>query len=91
MVKRVSIILIIFLSPFFLSVDVYAEEDDISDRYSELIENLPNDIADLLPEDIFSLNLDDLGEGVGQLTSWDFIIDRLLDILGLNIKEIIKR
>ena len=90
MVKRVSILLIIFLSLFFLSVDVYAEEDDISDRYSELIENLPNDIADLLPEDIFSLNLDDLGEGVGQLTSWDFIIDRLLDILGLNIKEIIK-
>lgn len=90
MVKRILIILIILLSPSLLSIDVYAEEDDLSDQYSELIESLPDDIADLLPEDIFSLNLEDLGEGVGQLASWDNIINRLLDILGFNIKEIVK-
>ena len=53
-------------------------------------QSLPNDIADMLPEEIFSDNIDEISKGVQQITSWEYISDTVFDILGLNVKSILK-
>ena len=73
------------------SLNVLAQEDsDVPDEYEEMLDSLPDDIADILPEDIFSDNIDDIGNGVSELTSWDYIFDTVFNILGLNIKNLLK-
>ena len=67
-----------------------AEESEIPEEYEEMLDSLPGDIADMLPEEIFSDNIDDILKGVEQITSWEYIFDTAFDILGLNIKSIIK-
>ncbi|MBO5715141.1 MAG: hypothetical protein J6S23_01955 [Clostridia bacterium] len=55
-----------------------------------MLDSIPDDIADLLPEDIFSNNSDDIGSGAQQITNWNFIIDFIFNCIGMNFKTIIK-
>ena len=91
MVRLISLILVC-LFVFISNISVYAssENTEIPDEYKDLIESLPNDIADMLPEEIFSDNIDEISKGVQQITSWEYISDTVFDILGLNVKSILK-
>ena len=81
-------LLLVLLIP---SITAFAEEEsEIPEEYEEMLDSLPGDIADMLPEEIFSDNIDDILKGVEQITSWKYIFDTAFDILGLNIKSIIK-
>ena len=90
MIKKLAIlaIMLIFLSPTIL---VYAEESDsLPDEYEDTLDSIPNDIADLLPDEIFSLNSNDIASGAQKIVNWNYIIDYIFDILGLNLKQIVQ-
>ena len=88
---RIICFCFVLLVVFMPSLNVLAQEDsDVPDEYEEMLDSLPDDIADILPEDIFSDNIDDIGNGVSELTSWDYIFDTVFNILGLNIKNLLK-
>ena len=91
MVRLISFICV-FLFVFLNNISIYAsqENSEIPDVYNDLIESLPDDIAGMLSEEIFSDNIDEISSGVQQITSWDYITDTVFDILGLNIKSILK-
>ena len=89
MVKRVCIIFL-FVLIIFPAFNVFAEEASIPDEYEDLLDSLPSDIADMLPDEIFSNNLDDIAIGANKLTSWDYIFNMVFDVLGLNIKTMLK-
>ena len=81
------VLLCLFASPF----NVFAQEDsDIPDEYDDMLDSLPNDIADMLPDEIFSDDINSIAQGTKELTSWDYIFNTVFDILGLNIKTIVK-
>ena len=81
------VLLCLFASPF----NVFAQEDsDIPDEYDDMLDSLPNDIADMLPDEIFSDDINSIAQGTKELTSWDYIFNTVFDILGLNIKAIVK-
>lgn len=66
------------------------EEGQIPDEYEDLLDSLPGDIANILPDEIFSDNIEDISQGAQKLTSWAYIFDTVFDILGLNIKTVLK-
>ena len=81
------VLLCLFASPF----NVFAQEDsDIPDEYDDMLDSLPNNIADMLPDEIFSDDINSIAQGTKELTSWDYIFNTVFDILGLNIKTIVK-
>lgn len=90
MVKRIVLLLLLF-SIITPSISVYSEEDtSVPAEYKELIDSIPDDIADLLPEDLFSTNSDDIASGATKITNWNFIIEFILNSISIDFKTIIK-
>lgn len=90
MVKRVLIFLL-FFSLIIPSVSIYSTDSNIiPEEYENMIDSIPDDIADLLPEDIFSTNIDDVATGAQKITNWNYIIDYIFNSIGINFKSIIK-
>lgn len=88
---RVICIFFIALALFTPSFIVFAEDEtQIPNEYEEMLDSLPDDIADMLPNELFSDNIDDIAIGTNKLTSWEYIFDTAFDILGLNIKSLLK-
>ena len=90
MVKTICVFIVLLY--FFVSpLNVFAqEESDIPNEYDDMLDSLPNDISDMLPDEIFSDDINSIAQGTKELTSWDYIFNTVFDILGLNIKTIVK-
>lgn len=90
MVRTVCIFCIL-AALFIPSIPIFAENNtEIPEEYQDMLDSLPDDIADMLPDEIFSDNFDSIVNGAQELTSWNYIFDALFDVLGLNIKDLIK-
>lgn len=88
---RVFCILLMLLLILISPINVCAQENqEIPEEYENMLDSLPNDIANMLPEKIFSENIDDVAQGVKEITSWDYIFNMVFDVLGLNIKTLLK-
>ena len=91
MVKKLLIIILLVLSilPFF-SVQAYANETDVPDEYVDFMNELPNDIKELLPEGLFSSNSNEMLDAAEEISGWDFIFDVLINLVGINWRDILK-
>ncbi|MBQ9978674.1 MAG: hypothetical protein IJP20_02645 [Clostridia bacterium] len=87
MVKRIAIILLLFciIDP---TTYAFAEEDTLDDNYYDIEDGLPDDIADQLPDGIFSEDEKLRDEALDTLTSWQYVIDTILEIIGMNFRDI---
>lgn len=65
-------------------------EDELPGEYGDMMDSLPDDATDSLPDEIFSDELGDLVEGAQAVSSWENVIDTVLDILGLNIRRVVR-
>ena len=92
MVKNFLIIFIAFQFLFFSSFVVYAEnnESTMPEEYEDFLDSIPNDVADLLPEELFENTTDGIVSGVKKLIDWEYILDYIFNLVGFNIKEIFK-
>ena len=90
MVKRIFIFLLFFalLSP---SIGVNStDHSTVPEEYEDWLDSIPDDIADLLPDNIFSTNLDKIATGSREISDWNFIISYIFNIIGINFKGMIK-
>ena len=90
MVRRIIIFLLFFalLAP---TITVYStDENTVPEEYEDWLDSIPDDITDLLPEDIFSSNLENIASGSKKLTNWNYIISYIFNIIGINFKVVIK-
>ena len=92
MVRRIGVVfLILILSIQLSSVNACAsEESPLPDEYKDFLDSLPDDIADLLPEELFYGDMNSIAQGTVKLTSWDYVFDVVFDVLGLNVRTILK-
>lgn len=90
MVKRFLIIFLIVLLLPMIEISAFAEEPDMPEEYEEFIEGLPDDIAELLPEGLFSNDADAVTDAIDEMTGWEYIIDVVFRVIGLNLKNVIK-
>lgn len=90
MVRIVSVLCVFGIILLF-SLNVFAQEDtQMPDEYDDMLDSLPNDITDMLPDDIFSDDITSIAQGTEKITSWEYIFNTFFDILGLNIKVLLK-
>ncbi|MGM9631507.1 MAG: hypothetical protein ACI3XL_00240 [Eubacteriales bacterium] len=91
MVKKLLVLaltlILIGVSPMGVSAE---EEDTLPDEYEDFTDGIPSDIADLLPDGIFSDRTDDVIGAVEELTSWEYILNTVLDILGVSIRAVVR-
>ena len=87
MVRKGFILLLIVSIFIFFPINTYANE--VPEDFEELIDEIPNDVSQLLPDGIFSENLDEFAGAVTEISSWEYILDTVFDILGFNVKKIV--
>lgn len=87
--KKALIIIFTLLILAHLPLFVYAEEGELPSGYGELIDAVPDDVAELLPDGLFSSELSEVEGAVQEISSWDYIWDAILDLIGLNIGELL--
>lgn len=82
--------MVIFVLIFSTNITTFAAESTIPYEYEELISELPDDIKDLLPDGIFSDSAEDIIDSVKEMSSWEYIINFIFDLFGLNFRDLIK-
>lgn len=89
MVRTVLIICILLF--VVIPINVFASEDiSVPDEYEELLNSIPDDVADMLPDELFADDIDNIAQGANKITSWNYIFDIMFDTLGFNIKTLAK-
>lgn len=54
-----------------------AQYEDIEDQYERMLDGIPSDIAELLPDGVFSRDIQQIGEAAEQMSSFDYIISNI--------------
>ena len=89
MVRTVLIICILLF--VVIPINVFASEDiSVPDEYEELLNSIPDDVADMLPEELFADDIDNIAQGANKITSWNYIFDIMFNtgirfVVGLHI------
>ena len=91
MVKRViKFTFLLLLITSMLQISVYAEENDYTAEYKEMLDSLPDYIVEILPEKLFSDNVEDIGEGAEEAISLDYVIVAIVEQIGLKLEDVLK-
>ncbi len=90
MVRRLTILALSLCFLLSFGFFAYAEESDIPEGYDDILDSIPEDIAKLLPESLFSDSEEDILSATKEMTSWRYITNLIFDIVGLNIPSIAK-
>ncbi|MBQ9131776.1 MAG: hypothetical protein IJX62_04825 [Clostridia bacterium] len=89
--SSISAILLFFVLFLSATLPVSAEEQDMEkalpDEYSQLLESLPEDMTDRLPDGIFSDDLDQVGESVAQMSDFSYLLRTVLSLVGLRLQD----
>ena len=93
-VKRVMAFLctaLVFMS--LITLSVFAENDekiDCYDEYKEMLDALPDDVASLLPEKLYSENINDIANGAKELVDFNYIMKSIFSFIGLELGSVLK-
>ena len=81
-VKRCGMWLaLIFLALWMLTLSANAEWEAASEAYGDLLQSIPRDVAERLPEGIFSEDLFTVGEAVREATGFSKVMEVVGDVL----------
>ena len=95
MIKRFfwAFLSLIFLF-FFLSPAAFAEEkkdtQTLPDVYGDLLDSLPPALLERLPEGALSNNAEDVGGAVQEMSSFAFLLNTVLSLVGLRLGDCVK-
>ena len=92
MVGRILRILLIAAAlSVCLSTSVAAEDTfDCADEYKEMLEALPDDIAELLPDELFSNKISDINKGAEKVLSFKYLLGIFAKYVGFEAKSVLK-
>ncbi len=85
-------LLLLLMLPFVL-LPVSAQEasstsaDTLPTEYEELLEALPEDLKELLPDALFSAESDDVHGAVKEMSSFSYLLKTTLSIVGLRLSS----
>ena len=70
----------------------FAEEvsefgDELPEEYVDFLESIPEEILELLPEGLFSTDSSTVGNAVSEMSSFTYLLQTLLTLIGLRIGE----
>ena len=93
MKKRCLFLLFVALLLLSLPLTASAEEpsgdplDQMPDEYLGFLDAIPDDLRDLLPEGLFSDDPIEVGDTVGEMTSFSSLMETFLSLVGLKLGD----
>ena len=97
MKKRLYLLLLfIFSLTFYLTLPTAAEADGhalvekLPDEYGDLLNALPEELLERLPDELFSKDGETLGEGVQKISDFSYLLRTLLRLVGLKLNECVQ-
>ena len=92
MKKLLSFALLFLLSLVALTPHAYADEDDadhlldeLPEEYAALLDALPKELLERLPDGLYSSSPTEVGVAVGEMTDFSFLLSTLLELLGAEL------
>lgn len=92
-IKRVALgacAALITIAMIFSPVSAENAGDAYSKEYKDMLDAIPDDVAELLPDEIYSNDPADMAEGASKLTDFGYIIEKVLSALGLELHGALK-
>ena len=81
----------LFVLLFALPFSACAEETEtLPDAYRDLLDALPPSILEKLPEGAFSEKAEIVGDAVGEMSSFSYLLQTVLSLVGLRLGECLK-
>ena len=84
----------LFVLLFLLSPAVWADEkkeaETLPDVYQDLLNSLPPSILERIPEGALSNQTDDVGNAVGEMSSFSYLLQTVLSLVGLRLGDCLK-
>lgn len=87
--KKLIIFILAILIIISSNMLVFAEEY-VPDEYEDILDAIPKDISDMLPDGLFSKDITHISEAVKELSSWEYLLSTIFDILNMNFSKTIK-
>lgn len=89
--KSIFCAVFIVLAVVLVTITASATEyEDISEDYEQLLDGIPEDMADELPDGLFSQDIDEIHGAVDQMSGFEYIVDTVMSILGLELGSALK-
>lgn len=86
MINKVFAFIILFSTmAMMLTISVSADDTELPSEYYELVEELPQDISERLPEEIYSEDTVKVAEGIEKLVSAEYLIDFLSSLFEVEL------
>ena len=85
-----SFLLLISLLSLSASADTEEEEsigEKIPEEFTGLLDSLPDELADLLPDGVFSLQSDELAGAVSKMGSFSYLWETVLALCGVHLRD----
>ncbi len=59
--------------------------ETLPQEYTDFLDALPNELKELLPKSLFSINAEDVGAAAGEMSDLSYLLQAVLEIFGLRI------
>lgn len=93
LIRKIIIVTIAaIVSGIILVSPAYAENnnDVYSKEYKDMLDAIPDDIAELLPEELYSDRPEDIANGASKMSEFGYVIKTVLSVLGLELHASLK-
>ncbi|MBQ4111219.1 MAG: hypothetical protein IJD38_00325 [Clostridia bacterium] len=77
---------LLLLLTLVLAVPVSAEEVTLPDAYTQLEDCLPDELTELLPDGLFSPDLEEALSATTEMTHWKYLFNTLFSAVGLELE-----
>lgn len=87
------LVYIAFLSFFILALGFSAsalDYEDYGEEYEKMLDGIPNDIAELLPEGLFSHDPDEIYGAVEEMSGFSYFLSSVGELLGLRVGDALR-
>lgn len=89
--KKILFLVFLISLAVGLSLGVSAVEyGEIAGEYEEMLDGIPEDIAELLPEGIFSEEITEIGGAVDEMTDFGYFLRYIGETVGINFSSSLK-
>ena len=85
-----SLLLLLPLLQFSVFADENTDAQTLPDVYGDLLNSLPPSILERLPDGALSNKTEDVGNAVGEMSSFSFLLQTVLSLVGLRLGDCLK-
>ena len=64
--------------------------DRYGEQYEQMLDGIPSDVVELLPDGLYSHDAEQIGQAMEQMSSFDFLLSRLADVLGVGLEDALR-